>query len=122
LLALAVFAAVLLACFLPFLVLGPAGVVDSVGRQLGRPLQIESLGAGFLLAAHQAFGLGIEMRSGSGSQNLVGTLPDALAIVLSVLQAIALVAIWLRFARGPAEAARLLRYAAAAVVAFVALG
>jgi hypothetical protein len=112
----------LLACFLPFLVLGPAGVVDSVGRQLGRPLQIESLGAGFLLAAHQAFGLGIEMRSSAGSQNLVGTLPDALAAVLSVLQAGVLVAIWVAFARGPAEPARLARFAAAAVVAFVALG
>jgi hypothetical protein len=122
LVALGVFAAVLLACFLPFLVLGPAGVVHSIGRQLGRPLQIESLGAGFLLAAHQAFGLGIEMRSGAGSQNLVGTLPDTLAVVLSALQAVALVAVWVRFARGPAEAARLLRYSAAAVVAFVALG
>lgn len=54
----AVFAAVVLACFVPFLVLGPHGVLDSLHRQLRRPLQIESLGAGVLLAAHQAFGLG----------------------------------------------------------------
>jgi uncharacterized membrane protein len=120
--ALGVFVAVLLVCFVPFLVLGPGGVVHSFGRQLGRPLQIESLGAGFLLAAHQAFGLGIEMRSGAGSQNLVGTLPDVLAVCLSILQAAALVAIWARFARGPAEPERLVRYSAAAVVAFVALG
>jgi len=117
-----VFAAVLLACFLPFLVLAPGGVAHSIGRQLGRPLQIESLGAGFLLAAHQAFGLGIEMRSSAGSQNLVGTLPDVLAAGLSVLQAGVLVAIWVAFARGPAEPGRLARFAAAAVVAFVALG
>lgn len=118
----AVFVAVLLVCFVPFLVLGPHGVLDSLHRQLRRPLQIESLGAGFLLAAHQAFGLGITMKSSAGSQNLVGTLPDVLAWLQTALQAAALVWIWQRFARGPMEAARLARHAAAAVTAFVALG
>lgn len=122
LVALGVFAAVAAACFVPFLAIAPHGVVASVGRQLGRPLQIESLGAGLLLAAHQALGLGITMRSGSGSQNLVGTLPDALAVVQSILQAAGLVFVWTRFARGPAEPERLARHSAAAVVAFVALG
>ena len=37
--------------YLPFLVVGLDGVLDSFGRQLGRPLQIESLGAGILLGA-----------------------------------------------------------------------
>jgi hypothetical protein len=97
-------------------------VLDSLHRQLRRPLQIESLGAGFLLAAHQAFGFGITMKSSSGSQNLVGTLPDVLAWLQTVLQAGALVWLWRRFARGPMEPARLARYAAAAVTAFVALG
>ncbi len=120
--ALGVFAAVALACFVPFLLLAPAGVAHSFGGQLGRPLQIESLGAGLLLAAHQAFGLRIAMRSGAGSQNLVGTLPDALAAAQSFVQAVVLVAVWVRFARGPAEPERLARYSAAAVVAFVALG
>jgi uncharacterized membrane protein len=118
----ALFAAVLLACFLPFLVLGPDGVVHSFGRQLGRPLQIESLAAGFLLAAHQAFGLGITMQSGSGSQNLVGTLPDVLAAALSLVQVAAIVLVWVQFARGPADGRRLVRHCAAAVLAFVALG
>jgi uncharacterized membrane protein len=122
LVALGVFAAVAAVCFVPFLLLAPAGVVHSFGRQLGRPLQIESLGAGLLLAAHQVFGLGITMRSGAGSQNLVGTLPDAVAVAQSVVQAVALVAVCVRFARGPAEPERLARYSAAAVVAFVALG
>src|SRR5581483_4438559 len=70
------FLAVLAACVLPFAAAGPSGMAHSLGRQLSRPLQIESLGAGFLLAAHQAFGLAIEMRSSAGSQNLVGTLPS----------------------------------------------
>ena len=106
----------------PFLVLGPGGVLDAVGRQLSRPLQIESLGSSFLLAAHQAFGLDITMRSGHGSQNLAGTLPDVLAGVQSAALVAVLVALWLGFARGPAETGRLVRYAAAAVCAFVALG
>lgn len=116
------FLAVLLACFLPFLVLGPHGVVDSLHRQLRRPLQIESLGAGFLLAAHQAFGLGITMVSSSGSQNLGGRLADTLGWLQTAAQAVAIVWLWQRFARGPAEPARLARFAAATVTAFVALG
>jgi len=44
-------AAVVAACFLPFLILSPGGVAHSIGQQLGRPLQIESLGASILLAA-----------------------------------------------------------------------
>jgi uncharacterized membrane protein len=119
---LGVFVLVLAVCFLPFAALSPSGMAHSLGRQLSRPLQIESLGAGFLLAAHHAFGLGIEMRSSAGSQNLVGTLPDVLASLQTALQAAAIVFLWVRFARGPAEPARLARYAAAAVVAFVALG
>ncbi len=62
---------------LPFLVLSPGGVWDSLTRQASRPLQIESLGSAFLLAAHHAFGLDITMDSSHGSQNLAGTLPDA---------------------------------------------
>ena len=119
---LGIYLAVLAVCFVPFLALGPDGVVHSFSRQLGRPLQIESLGAGFLLAAHQAFGLGVTMKSSAGSQNLVGTLPDALAVVQSVVQAAAILWLWWRFPRGPMEPARLARYAAAAVVAFVVLG
>ncbi len=54
----------------------PEGVVRSVGRQLSRPLQIESLGSAILLAAHDLFGTGVEVGSSHGSQNLVGTSPD----------------------------------------------
>jgi hypothetical protein len=122
LIALGVFAAVVAAAYLPFVALSPHGVAVSLSRQLSRPLQIESLGAGILLAAHQAFGLAITWRSSAGSQNLVGSLPDALALGQTVLQAAALLYVWIRFARGPAEAERLVRHSAAAVVAFVALG
>jgi glycosyl transferase family 87 len=118
----AVFLAVLLACFLPFLVLAPHGVLDSVTRQTGRPLQIESLGAGVLLALHQAVGLGITMESSHGSQNLAGSGADALAALLAGLQLVAIVGVWVWFARGPADSDRLTRAFAAAVCAFIAFG
>ena len=45
--------------YVAFLAIAPDGVLDSFGRQLGRPLQIESVGAGVLLALHQAAGTGL---------------------------------------------------------------
>jgi hypothetical protein len=117
-----VFAAVALACFVPFLVLAPHGLWDAITRQTNRPLQIEGLGAGFLLVAHQVAGTGITMDSSHGSQNLVGALPDALAVVQTVLQLAAVAAVWVWFARGPGRLERLVQASAAAVCAFVALG
>jgi hypothetical protein len=114
-------AAPVILVYLPFLMLAPDGVADSLARQLGRPLQIESLGAGVLLALHDAFGLSLEWTSGSGSQNLAGTTADVVAVAQGIAQVVALVLVWVGFARGPATTERLLRFSAAAVVAFVAL-
>ncbi len=108
--------------FLPFVVLSPHGVWTSVSGQATRPLQIESLGSGVLLAAHQAFGVPVTVGSGHGSDNLVGSVPHTLAVELAVLQAIAIVLIVLGFAKGRPELDRLLRAGAAAICAFVALG
>jgi hypothetical protein len=118
----AVLAAVVGVVFLPFLVLAPGGLWHSLWDQASRPLQIESLGAGFLLVAHHVFGTGITVESSHGSQNLAGTAPDAFAAAQSVLQAVALVAVWVLFARGPARRDRLVVASAAALVAFIALG
>jgi Glycosyltransferase family 87 len=117
-----VFAAVLAALFLPFLLVAPGGIVESLARQLTRPLQIESLGAALLLAAHQLFGIGLEMESSHGSQNLVGAAAAVLAVLLALVQLGVLVAIWLRFGRRPLSAEGLVLGAAAVLVAFVALG
>ena len=118
----AVFVAVVAASILPFFALSPDGVWSALTRQTSRGLQIESLGSAVLLAAHHVGGLGIEMRSSAGSQNLVGTAPDVLAAVHSVIQGVAVVGIWVVFARGPADRERLLRASALVVCAFVALG
>jgi uncharacterized membrane protein len=112
-------AAVVVLVFLPFLVLAPGGVAHSIGRQLSRPLQIESLGAGLYLAAHHLAGVDVEMRSGHGSQNLHGSGTGLVAVLLSLVQIAALAWIWLR---RPGTAAELMRWSAAALVAFVALG
>jgi uncharacterized membrane protein len=113
-----------LLAYLPFAVLAPEEVVRSVGRQLSRPLQIESLGSAILLAAHDLFGAGVEVGSSHGSQNLVGTSADVLAVGLSVAQIAVLAWLWLRFARsrGLASPMELAVNAAAVLTAFVALG
>ena len=119
---LGIFLAVIAVIVLPFLVLSPGGVAHSLTTQLGRPLQIESLGAGLLLVAHQLGLYAPHVVSTHGSQNLSGALPDALGVLLTILQAAALVAVWIAFARGRADRERLLCAATAAVVAFVAFG
>jgi uncharacterized membrane protein len=116
--------AVPVAAYLPFAVVAPEGVARSLGRQLSRPLQIESLGSAVLLAAHDLFGAGVEVGSSHGSQNLVGLSADTIAVVLSVAQIAVLAWLWLRFARsrGTPSTATLAAYAAATVTAFVVLG
>jgi hypothetical protein len=116
---LAALAGVVAVVFLPFLVVAPGGVAHSIGTQLSRPLQIESLGSALYLAAHHLLGIDVEMRSGHGSQNLHSTGTGVAAVLLSLLQAGVLVWIWLR---RPGTADELVRWSAAALVAFIALG
>ena len=116
------FAAVVAAIVVPFALLAPGGVWDSVWRQAGRPLQIESLGAGLLLAAHQLFGLELTMEASHGSQNLAGTWADVLGIASTLLQAAVVIAVWVWYARGPATRDRVFAASAAAVCAFIAFG
>jgi hypothetical protein len=116
-------AAVVASCFVPFLVLAPHGVWASVVRQTTRPLQIESLGAAALIVAHHVGGLALTMRTGFGSQNLVGALPHDVGRVLTVLQVAAILGVWAWFWRGDTGAReRVVAASAASVCAFVALG
>jgi Glycosyltransferase family 87 len=120
--ALGFFAGVVALIVAPFAVLSPGGVWDSVSSQAGRPLQIESLGAAFLLAAHQLGIYEATVVSSHGSQNLEGGLPDALAAVQTAFQLIALAAVWIVFTRGRPEPERLFVGCATAVAAFIAFG
>jgi hypothetical protein len=118
----ALFAAVLLACFVPFALLAPEGVAAGLWRQLSRPLQIETLGAAAAIVLHNLGVVEVEMVGSHGSQNLGGTPGSAIGLVHTVVQAGALLAVWAAFARGTLTAERLVRYAALALVVFVALG
>ena len=111
------------AVYLPFVLLAPEGVVRSVWRQLGRPLQIESLGSGVLLALHQAVHMPLDWASGAGSQNLTGTVAAVASALTTIAGIVALGFVWWRYVRGDTQSAeRFARYAAAAVTAFVAFG
>ncbi len=118
----AVALAVAVVAYLPFALAAPGGVADSLTRQLGRPLQIESLGAAVLLALHHLLGMQLEWASGSGSQNLTGGTAAALAVALGIVQVAAVAAVAFSFARGPATHERFVRHAAAVVAGLVAFG
>jgi hypothetical protein len=108
--------------FVPFLLVSPGGMWQSLSGQLTRPLQIESLGAALLVAAHHAWGLGVTQETSHGSQNLAGGAPRAIGAVFTILQALALVAVWAVYARSRASRDGLLRASAAALAVFVAFG
>jgi hypothetical protein len=116
------FVGVLALCFVPFLVLSTGGVAHSIGTQLGRPLQIESLGASLLLAAEQLGLYDATVESSHGSQNLAGSLPDTLAALLTAFQLVAVGMVWAVFAATDRGREGLLAGSAAAVAALVALG
>jgi hypothetical protein len=117
-----VFAAVIALVAVPFFVLAPAGVVDSIQTQLGRPLQIESLGSALLLAAHRLGAYEATVTSSSGSQNLSGSLPDALATVQAIVQIFAVVGVWMLYEARRGGWQSFLAACAASVVGFVAFG
>ena len=108
--------------FLPFVILAPGGVWHSIDVQLRRPLQVESLGAAFLLVAHHVFGVGVTGETSHGSQNLAGTAANVIGALATVLQACVLLWIWVAYARGRASAVSFVRASAAALCAFVAFG
>jgi uncharacterized membrane protein len=120
---LAVFTVAALVVVLPFMLVGPRGI-GHVGRLLvERPLQVESLGASFLLAAHR---LGVYeptiYLSFAQSWDLAGPVAKVVAAVSSLVGAAALVAVWYLFARGPRGPREFLLAVAAAVVAFATFG
>ena len=106
-------AAMLAAIVVPFLVVAPHGLVDSITGQASRPLQVESLGAALLTTFGDP-----RIVDSHGSQNIGGH--GALGAGFALAQAAVLVALWIAFARGPATRDRLIRYAAACICAFVA--
>jgi hypothetical protein len=119
---LAAFVVALGVVVLPFVALSPGGVRFSITRQTGRALQIETLGSSVLLIAHAVGGYAVHPRFGSGSWNLAGTLPDALAALQTALQLLAwLLVVWV-FARGNRGREQLLVGSTAAVGVWILFG
>jgi Glycosyltransferase family 87 len=117
-----IFGAVLVAIVLPFAILSPGGLRFSFSIQERRGLHIESLAAGFLLAANQ---LGIYQATVDeylDSQNLGGELPYRLAQASTALQLVLVVVVSIVIARRRRDAQTLLLGSATLVAAVVAFG
>jgi Glycosyltransferase family 87 len=117
----ATFVAVAGACFLPFAVLAPDGLRSMFADQLDRPLQVESLGAAVLMAAEH---LGMRPLTTVASHRalaLSGHGAGLAADLSTALEATAVVAIWIIFARRRnTDGEATLLAAAAAVSALIA--
>jgi hypothetical protein len=113
-------AGVTVAIFLPFAIVSPGGLAHAFGVQLSRPLQLESLGAAFLIAAHHIAGVDLVLRSDHGSQNIETGAAGVLGTLTSIVQVCAIAWVAWAFARGPATRERLVIAAAAAIAAFMA--
>jgi uncharacterized membrane protein len=121
--ALGAFAAVAALVVVPFLVLAPDGLAESFRAQAGRALQVESLGASLLAVADRLglYSATVVHRTGQAiSYDLVGSLPEGLAVASSVAQGLAvLTVVWL-YVRGRDDPRRLAAAFAAAVAGFLA--
>jgi hypothetical protein len=125
-------AGVLVVVHLPFAAVGPGGLRFSYWVQIRRGLEVESLGAGLLLALHRLGALSVTLRDvAPGSRDAVGALPRAVAALSSLLVVAAVLWIAWLYARGRRDRpnvaasgsdASSLVASAAAVTSFVALG
>jgi uncharacterized membrane protein len=89
---LVVFAGVVLAGLLPFMILAPVGSYNAFRSQLDRHLEFESISASVLFAVHAHVHTYFE----TGSRSVSGSLADHLATVQSLVQvAVFLLAAWL---------------------------
>jgi hypothetical protein len=112
---LATWATVVVAVFVPFAALAPHGLWRSLHEQAVRGVEIESLaGAALMTFRHPTIVVSL------GATNVKGY-GDA-GIVSSGVEIAALLAIWVGFARGAMDDDRFVRYLAASVCAFIALG
>jgi uncharacterized membrane protein len=114
--AVATFVIVAAACFVPFAVVAPNGLRHMFADQLGRPLQVESLGAAVLMALQHLGMRAVSTIDSHGGQALSGRGAGLAANVSSALELIAVIAIWIWFARLRRPGAEEVLVAAAATV------
>jgi uncharacterized membrane protein len=108
---------------LPFLALVPHGLAESFRAQAARSLQVESLGGSLLAVADRLglYGATVVHRTGHAiSYDLVGSLPETLAVLSSIAQALAVAAVAWFYLRGRDDPKRLAFAFAAALAGFLA--
>lgn len=117
----AAFLVVAAACFVPFAVLAPDGLRAMFSDQLGRPLQVESLGAAVLMAAQHLGMRPLTTITSHGAQALSGRGAGLAADLSTACEIAAVVGVWIAFARRrAADGEAMLLAAVAAVSALVA--
>lgn len=120
---LGIVAAIGVAVMGPFVAADPAAALDPLTRSLARPLQIESLGASFLVVLHDVVGISLPpVEFTFGSYNLAGSVASTVATVQSIAMVAGIALVWVLAARRPLSPARLVLAAAAALAVEVALG
>ncbi len=119
----AAFAAAAAALVIPFLALAPDGLAESFRAQAARGLQVESLG-GSLLTVADRLGLYdatvVHRAAPAISYELVGSLPDALAVLSSVAQVVAVLLVAALYLRARDGSWLLAVSFAAAIAGFLA--
>jgi hypothetical protein len=116
---LGIVALVLAALAGPFAIAAPHGLTWALHRQMVRPLQVESLGAVVLAAAHELANVRLHVVKSAGSDNLIGNAPHIASQLSGVATAIALIAIYIAYARSSRTREQLVTACAAAVTAYV---
>ena len=107
----------------PFLVVAPHGLAESFRAQAARSLQVESLGGSLLAVADRLgfYSATVVHRTGHAvSYDLVGSLPEALAVLSSIAQVLAVVSVAWLYLRGRDDPRRLALAFAAAIAGFLA--
>jgi uncharacterized membrane protein len=108
---------VVLATYVPFVLIATQGVQDSIAVQAQRPLQIESSGASLLWLARE-IGMA-RWPEQFGYYTLDFLAADIVATGSAIVGIVVLAVLWFKHAIGPAETTRLVRYSFACVAAFV---
>ena len=110
------------AVVVPFAAYDLDGVASSFRAQASRGLQVESFGASLLLVLDRLglYDAEVVRTTGVAGRNLDGSLPDAIAAATLVLEAAAVAAVWLLYARARDARAQLPVACAAAVAGFLA--
>jgi hypothetical protein len=112
--------AVMAAITVPFAIAAPHGMSWALHRQLHRPLQVESLGAVFFAAAHEIAGIHLHVVKSAGSDNLIGSGPHLAATISGILTFIAVLAVYVLYARSSGTREQLVTASAAVVTAYIA--